>query len=133
MILLKKERYFQMLICAFFSNVLWENLHSYLYDNYKGGKITELILLQASLVDTALIAVLLLPFLYFAFLKRNSWLILVMGILIAIPIEWRALYYGTWAYTAYMPVIPFINTGLTPTVQLGLLGYLSYRIQILFK
>jgi len=30
-------------------------------------------------------------------------------------------------YNELMPIIPILNVGLSPTIQLGLTGYLAYR------
>ena len=57
---------------AFVFNVIWENLHSFLYSNYMGGKITEYILIRASLFDALLITLILLPFLFLDRLKNNG-------------------------------------------------------------
>lgn len=122
-------KHLKKLIFAFFIafalNFVWENLHSFLYIHYKGGEITEFILLRASLVDALIIFFLILPF---VFLKKHSWLIILGGVIIAIIIELFALYTNRWNYTDTMPIIPIVNIGLTPTVQLGLLGYLTYNL-----
>ena len=115
-------------VSAFVLNLVWENLHVFLYDNYKGGAITELILLHATLVDALIIVALSLPFIFISSLKKQSWLIVILGTIIAIIIECWALGTARWAYNVYMPIIPFLGTGLTPTIQLGLLGYLSFNI-----
>ena len=91
-----------------------------------GGKITEFILLRASVADAGIITLLSLLFMSVPSLKRKSWLIIFVGVLIAIFIELYALNTGRWAYNEYMPMIPILGVGLTPTIQLGLLGYLSY-------
>ncbi|MCK9351913.1 MAG: hypothetical protein WCT49_06695 [Candidatus Paceibacterota bacterium] len=113
-------------VFSFLLNFVWENLHALLYAGYQGGKITEFILFRASLGDAVMITVLALPFLFIAWFQKRSWLMIVIGIVLAILIEWYALGAGRWAYNEYMPIIPFLGTGLTPTIQLGLLGYLSY-------
>jgi len=115
-------------IFSFCLNLIWENLHSYLYVEYMGGRITEFILIRASLIDALIITVLVLPFMFIDALKKHSWLIILAGILVAIFIEWYALGTGRWSYNEYMPIIPILSVGLTPTIQLGLLGYLSYRL-----
>src|SRR3990167_5963264 len=113
-------------ILSFFLNLIWENLHSFLYIGYMGGTITEFILLRASVADAIIITILSLPFIFVPRLKGKSWLIIFVGILIAIFVELYALNTGRWAYNEYMPIIPTLGAGLTPTIQLGLLGYLSY-------
>jgi len=116
-------------ILAFITNLIWENLHSFLYLSYKGGEITEFILIRASLFDALLITVISLFFLYLSSLKNKIWFIFFIGITVAILNEWYGLSTGRWIYNDIMPIIPIIKTGLSPTLQLGLLGYLSFKIQ----
>ena len=123
------QRIFLIFIIAFVLNLIWENLHSFLYDNYMGGKITELILLRAALADAAIITVITLPFLFYSFLKKRSWLIIFIGFVISVAIEYYALETGRWAYSVFMPIIPFLSTGLTPTIQLGFLGYIAFKTE----
>ena len=127
------SRIFYIFLLAFIMNFIWENLHSFLYLNYKGGEITQFILLRASLFDALLIAIISLPFLYFEFLKTKAWLILIIGIAVATFNEWYGLSTLRWAYSSSMPIIPIIKTGLTPTLQLGLLGYISFKITTFFQ
>jgi hypothetical protein len=123
---LNMKKILYIFVFSFLLNFVWENLHALLYAGYQGGKITEFILFRASLGDAVMITVLALPFLFIAWFQKRSWLMIVIGIVLAILIEWYALGAGRWAYNEYMPIIPFLGTGLTPTIQLGLLGYLSY-------
>ena len=122
------KKVFLIFLLSFILNVVWENLHSFLYVGYMGGKITEFILLRASVGDAVIITILSLPFMFVPSLKGKSWLIIFVGVLIAIVIELYALNTGRWAYNEYMPIIPILSIGLTPTIQLGLLGYLSYFV-----
>lgn len=118
-------------VVAFALNLIWENLHAVLYDNYQGGGITELILLRATLFDAIFIVLICLPFVLFPKLKSKSNWIFVLGLILAIAIELYALATGRWAYGSLMPVIPFLNIGLTPTIQLGVLGVLSFKFATL--
>lgn len=123
------RRIVTVFLIAFVLNALWENLHSLLYDNYMRGVITEFILLRASLFDALVISVIVLPFLFLPLLKNKSWLIVVVGTIIAIFNEWYGLSTARWAYNSLMPIIPLIHVGLTPAIQLGILGYLSFRFE----
>ncbi|MDO8231876.1 MAG: hypothetical protein Q7T37_01605 [bacterium] len=116
-------------ISAFALNLVWENLHSFQYVSYKGGEITEFILMRASLFDAFVIAVISLPFLFISFFKEREWLLFVIGTIVAIINEWYGLSTSRWMYAAYMPIVPFVNVGLTPALQLGTLGILSFKIQ----
>ncbi|MBI2634492.1 hypothetical protein HYW82_02370 [Candidatus Peregrinibacteria bacterium] len=124
------KKIFFIFLLSLFLNFIWENAHSYLYTAYMGGRITETILLRASVGDAVIITLLSLPFIFVPMLKNKSWIIIFAGVLIAIFIELYALRTGRWAYNEYMPMIPIISIGLTPAIQLGLLGYLSYRLVV---
>lgn len=119
-------------LSAFLLNFFWENLHSFLYVGYKGGEITQFILARASLFDAILITIILMPFLYITSLQRKIWLIFIIGIIIAILNEWYGLSTSRWAYNLYMPILPIIGVGLSPALQLGVLGHISYKIQEYF-
>ncbi len=101
-------------------NLVWEHVHSNLYIHYKGGEITDLILLRAALFDAAVIT-LAGFFVLRGYMKR--WHAIGILLLFAIGLEVFALYTGRWAYNEYMPMIPVLRTGLTPTIQLALLAY----------
>jgi hypothetical protein len=115
-------------VLAFVSNWVWENLHSVLYFHPNGEMITQTILLQATLFDAVFITVVGIVFLLVPYLRERLWLSIIVGMVGAIIIEWQALAIGEWAYTASMPLIPLLNTGLTPTIQLGLLSYLIFKL-----
>ncbi len=123
------KRIFFIFTTSFILNAVWENLHSLLYANYMGRKITELILLKATLADAVIITIIALPFLFYPALKKHSWAIVPLGFIISIVIEYYALSTGRWMYNSLMPIIPLLGVGLTPTIQLGLLGYLSFKSQ----
>ena len=115
-------------VFAFILNLIWENLHSVFYDNYMGGKITEFILLRASFWDAIIIVLITLPFIFYYSLRKQNWLIILAGIVVSIFIEYWGLETGRWAYNSFMPIIPILGVGLTPAIQLGLLGYISFKI-----
>ncbi|MEK7603867.1 MAG: hypothetical protein AAB461_01975 [Patescibacteria group bacterium] len=121
------KKIFLIFILSFVLNLIWENLHSFLYTGYKGGEITEFILVRASVFDAVLITFISLPFLYIESLKNKIWFILFIGTAVAIFNEWYGLSTERWEYNKYMPIIPVLGVGLTPALQLGLLGYFSYR------
>lgn len=115
-------------LISFGLNYVWEHLHSLLYVHYKGGPITEFILLRATLADAVIITLIALPFIASSRIRPWAWLMIPLGIAVSIIIEMHALPAGRWAYSAMMPLVPLVGTGWTPTIQLGLLGYLSYRM-----
>lgn len=116
-------------LVAFVLNLIWENVHSFLYSNYMGGQITEFILIRASLFDALVVITILVPFIYLNKLKNKTWLIVIIGVIVAVFNEWYGLNTGRWEYNSLMPILPIIKVGITPTIQLGLLGYFSYKIE----
>jgi hypothetical protein len=123
-----KKKILALFATAFVLNAIWENLHSFLYAHYKGGAITEFILLRAVLADAVMIVIVAAPFLYISSLARRRWIAILILLLMAVAIELYALPAGRWAYNEHMPLIPFLGVGLTPTVQLALLGYFSLKL-----
>jgi hypothetical protein len=115
-------------IYAFALNWVWENLHSFLYVHYRGGGITQWVLLRATLFDAVFITILGAIFAGAVYLRNRMWLAAVFGAVAAIGIELYALSSGRWAYNSYMPVIPLLRVGLTPTIQLGILSYAIFRM-----
>lgn len=111
---------------AFAANFIWENLHAPLYANYKGGAVTEWVLLHATFWDAVIITSLSAIFIFIPYLRKNLWWAIVCGAVIAVIMEKWALATHRWAYGSDMPVIPFLNTGLTPTIQLGVLAFCIY-------
>lgn len=122
------KKWILVFILAFGLNLIWENLHSLLYIHYKQGPITEFVLVRAALSDALIILGMIFFLSLIPTLSRWPWLIIVVGIIIAVGIEWWALGAGRWAYKDIMPIIPFLDIGLTPTIQLGLLGYIAYKL-----
>ena len=118
---------FKKLLLVFFMgfalNLIWEFSHSVLYASYRGGEITNLVLFRAAVWDGVFIAVLVLLATIF---KINKWAVIIFGgLILAVAIELWALKNGRWVYDAAMPIIPILNTGFTPTIQLALTGYIA--------
>ena len=119
------QKLFYIFVLSLGLNIVWENAHAFLYASYQSAPITEYILLRAAVGDAIMLTILAITFLYFDFFRKRIWLVIPLGILVAILIELYALNTGRWAYNEYMPLIPFLQLGLTPTIQLGFLGYLT--------
>ncbi len=109
-------------------NWLWENLHAPLYFHPDGQVMTQTMLFGAAVGDAVYITILGIAFLKIPYLRNRLWLSLFFGIVVAVGIEVYALQTGLWAYHDSMPILPLLNTGLTPTLQLGLLSYLVYKL-----
>lgn len=113
-------------VIAFVLNAVWEHAHAPLYVPFSMGEpLTSFVLFRAALADAAMITALALPPVVFPMRHTQSYRIIIAGIVLGIGIEWYALATGMWAYNTLMPIVPFVGTGLTPTIQLGLLGYIA--------
>lgn len=110
-------------------NVVWENLQAPLYQGYNNFWQHFPICFVASLGD--MLVIVILYFLIVAVKKDVFWIVkidkvdlailIVAGAIIAITIEKGALYIGRWEYTSAMPLIPYIDIGFFPVVQMMLL------------
>lgn len=109
-------------------NFAWENAHAPLYASYKGGAITQSVLFRASVADAVYILLLALIFMQVPFFKKRLWLVVPMGFVISASIEWWGLVGGRWVYSVAMPIIPYLDVGLTPLIQIGVLAYLIFRM-----
>lgn len=100
--------------------------HSALYLSYQGGHITAFVLLRAAAVDALIILILIIA--AQRILVNKTAFVLLTGIAVAVAVELWALETGRWAYGAAMPIVPILKTGLTPTIQLAITGYLTQKI-----
>lgn len=124
------QKFLLILVSSFGLNLLWENAHVFLYTNYNGAPITEFILVRASARDAIILTILALPFVFIPYFRRHKWLIIPITIVLTIFIELHALRTGRWGYNEFMPIIPFIDVGWTPALQLGTIGFLVFLVLI---
>lgn len=123
-----------VLVFGFLLNTVYELAHSPLFTHFSepGYTYPQLVLmLLGSAVADAFIALLL--FLAATLLERGQWqrgaklsigtttIILALAIVGQIVAELVALRSGEWAYNRWMPVIPVLQVGLTPIIQMPLL------------
>lgn len=117
-----------LFIVAFVLNFLWEEAHHVLYVTYQGGEITHFILLRAALFDAAVTALLFGPLLFVVHGRLFLPIPVFLAVVCAVGLEMYALSTGRWVYQPSMPLIPFFHVGLTPTVQLAVLGAIAFRL-----
>src|SRR5882724_10118161 len=115
-------------LLSFALNLIWENAHAMLYVLPSGAPLTEMMLLRATLFDAIFTTILAVPFIVSQWFSRRLWLALPVGIIVSVVIELEALATGKWAYAVAMSLVPLLHTGLTPTVQLGILAYATYKM-----
>lgn len=81
---------------AFILNYVWEHVHAPLYANYRGGVISEFVLDRAVAFDAMYVTIAGTVFLRVPALKRRKWLLLLVGCIVAVVIEWLALTTRRW-------------------------------------
>lgn len=124
---------FSVFLLAFLLNLIWENLHVFLYTGYDNTIPVWSLLVRASLCDASFITsvYLLLAAIFDDFNWFNKKGIVKLGLVFfftfmaAILVEKSALTNGRWIYKEAMPLLPYLKTGLTPSLQLFLTSLLS--------
>jgi hypothetical protein len=119
---------------SFLLNFIWEILQVGLYKpHFEGFLGLVLVHLKASLGD---VVIALIIFALIALIARDGFWIIkgktkflasasIFGFVFAVAIERYALVTGRWGYNDLMPIIPLINVGLFPVLQLAILMPLS--------
>jgi hypothetical protein len=134
-----------IIVSGFFLNLLWEVLHSLLYDWNKAPLVNDIyvyiprIVFGASCMDAFWIMIITcLNILLRRGLiwlrepqKRDYITFFCIGLIIAIFIELQAFLFNQWSYNQYMPVI--FGIGLTPFLQLGTTACISLFISTKIK
>ncbi len=124
------KKIFLAIATTFGLNFVWEISQSFLYaPHYRSlGELIN-IHLWASGGDVVMVAGILLAdeFVFKRIFKgenekRQRLLAIVfVGFLLAVLVEKYALANSMWSYNAWMPVLPELNVGLTPVLQMMLI------------
>ena len=123
-----------MAVISFILNEAWELLQMPLYSSafYNFGHIVFCTL--GALADMIMV---LLLYVCFGFIYKNpfwiwqsNWfkicIVMLTGAAGAVLSEKRHLIIGSWAYDQSMPIVPFVNVGLSPVLQFFLLPVSIY-------
>jgi hypothetical protein len=121
---------------GFLLNLIWETAQRPLYKGFISYIDSFWGCFVASIVDAVTV---LLLYVFFAWwfkslnwIKHLNWkiaaLLILTGGAIAVGFEQWAFALDQWNYTERMPVVPIINIGLSPLLQLMLLPLMSYLI-----
>ncbi|MGV8900438.1 MAG: hypothetical protein ACOH2B_14545 [Burkholderiaceae bacterium] len=121
-------------------NYAWEITQAPLYADMQDWGNVWWHCFVASLGDGIL--VLIIYAVGWAAFRRSDWylhpsgqtygLMLAIGLCIGFGVEWVAVYVlNRWAYTTSMPLIPGLDVGLVPVLQMLLLPPLIFRIAAL--
>lgn len=129
-----------LIICglAFLLNLTWEIAQGPLYSGYEYDLNHISFCALASVAD--MLMVLLLYFAFSMFYKDPYWLgrmaisnvigLILIGGTGAILGELRHLSAGSWSYSNVMPVLPFIEVGLSPVLQFMILPTLIFIVAV---
>ncbi len=133
-----KRFFLIMTVISFILNEVWELLQMPLYEQpiYKMGHIAFCTL--GALADMIMV---LLLYVCFGFLYKNAfwiwqsnWIKIFFVMLTsaagAVLSEKRHLLIGSWAYDQSMPIVPFVNVGLSPLLQFLLLPVIIYFVSL---
>ncbi len=121
-------------------NFVWEITQMPLYQGYAFDAKHIAFCGLASVADAIMV---LLLYLAFATLyKQPFWIkhiniqrslmLIVIGGIGAILAELRHLSQGNWGYASSMPILPFVNVGLSPVLQFMLIPVLSNYLSFYF-
>lgn len=127
-------------IVSFILNFAWELIQMPLYKNKVYDVQHIYFCALATVADTIMV---LLIYFSFALIYKNAFwikniniqkalLLMLTGGVGAILAEMKHLAEGNWAYASSMPVLPFVNAGLSPVLQFMLLPLLIYYVSFLF-
>ena len=127
-----------MAVISFILNEVWELLQMPLYEQpiYKMGHIAFCTL--GALADMIMV---LLLYVCFGFIYKNAfWIwqsnwvkifvVMLTGAIGAVFSEKRHLLIGSWSYDQSMPIVPFVNVGLSPVLQFLLLPVIIYFLSL---
>jgi glycopeptide antibiotics resistance protein len=128
-------------LVSFVLNFCWEWAHIGLYKDYEalGGGISLTLWATAGDVLYTIVGVVLIA----VFFRNHDWLAspsqrhyigaAFYGFCIALFVEWKAAALHRWAYTDAMPIIPWLNVGASPIVQMALLVPFTCYIVVLLE
>lgn len=132
-----KAKYITILvIAAFLLHVVWESAQAPLYAGYQSFSQHFSMCLIGTIGD---IVITLFVLAFLRLLKKDvtrtaDFLgLAIIGFVIAVAIEQNALLAGKWDYASAMPIIPWLNVGLAPILQMTLLLPLSFYLARLTK
>lgn len=134
-----REILYTYFFIALVLNLIWENLHATLYENFN-PIMAKVFFLYCSIVD-ALIT-LLIYFLVTLLRKNFYWIksftvsknilaTLLVSILTATVMEKTPVALGFWSYTSEMSVLPVLEIGLSPFLQISLLPLFTFFLAYL--
>ncbi len=129
-------------VIAVLINYVWEIVQAPIYVGMENFKLVWWHCGLAALGDGLLVQ--LIYAVGWGVLRRRDWFVrpgiagyavmLAAGLMISVGIEWLAVFVAKrWAYTARMPLVPFLNVGLAPIAQMLVLPPLIFAILAVWR
>lgn len=140
-IIVKRKVYLLLLILAigFLANLIWENAQAFMYEGYTDFLSHFLVCFIATIVDA--LVILLMYLLFAAAYKDIYWMkcwngknisiLLLIGGTLAVGFEKWALVKAEWRYNELMPIVPLLDIGFSPLLQLMILPFITYYFSYL--
>lgn len=133
-----KTRYIlTLIVAAFLLHLLWENAQAPLFAGYQSF-LRHFPICFVGTIGDVVITLFVLAFIWL--LKKDGpqtiadfLALAIIGFIVAVAIEQHALLVIKWNYASAMPVIPWINVGLMPIIQMTILLPLSFYLTKLFN
>lgn len=131
-----KNKIIALTIISFLLHLVWENAQAPLYGGYTSFTQHFFICLMGTFGD---VLITLMVFIFIVVIKKDAFWIAkqnggdyiasaFLGLLIAIGIEQNALLLEKWVYSSVMPLLPYLQVGLTPVLQMVILLPLSFYL-----
>ena len=135
---IKNKKFFitawSIFFIGFLINLIWENVQAPLYKDFITQPNHFFICFQASFIDALIILI------FYAILvllhkdlfwtqkikKEDLFLLVLVGFVVSVWIEKRALAAFRWKYGIDMPLLPFIDVALTPDFQMIVLPVATF-------
>lgn len=124
-------------VIAFLLHIVWENAQASLFAGYQFF-LQHFPMCFVGTIGDVLITLLVLAFIWLLKEDRPKTIadflaLAIIGFIVAVAIEQHALLVGKWSYEAAMPIIPVLEVGLTPIIQMTLLLPLSFYLANFFN
>lgn len=126
--------YVYLIIITGIVHFMWESAHVHLYGGYEHIAPKTYIVWYATAGD--ILYTLLIAGLYsikkrtilwpISIVKKDYFFLTLLGGIIAVFVEYKALITHKWYYLSNMPLIPILNIGLSPVMQMTLLTPLIF-------
>ncbi len=125
-----------LIIVSFVVHFVWESVHFGLYTNYDHWTRGMPVYVLATVGDVlytlgacALVSAIKKSYDWISDATFSDYLMLVtLGCLIALFVEYKGLALDRWEYLPEMPLIPILGVGLSPVLQMAMLLPITFMV-----